>query len=79
MCNPPFFNKEECEERFQRSDKSDFKNNPSSSNLSRAPPLSATVAKNSELWVHVSFSFKHNIKNVLLKILRVVKLILLRE
>uniref|UniRef100_A0A914YV84 U6 small nuclear RNA (adenine-(43)-N(6))-methyltransferase n=1 Tax=Panagrolaimus superbus TaxID=310955 RepID=A0A914YV84_9BILA len=52
MCNPPFFNKEECEERFQRSDKSDFKNNPNASNTPRAPPSSATVARNSELWVH---------------------------
>uniref|UniRef100_A0AC34GT37 U6 small nuclear RNA (adenine-(43)-N(6))-methyltransferase n=1 Tax=Panagrolaimus sp. ES5 TaxID=591445 RepID=A0AC34GT37_9BILA len=52
ICNPPFFNKEECEERFQRSDKSDFKNNTSASNVPRAPPSSATVARNSELWVH---------------------------
>ena len=57
MCNPPFFNKEECEERFQKSDTSDFKNHPGDAVSPKRRSMSATVAKQSELWVEVSLLF----------------------
>ena len=62
MCNPPFFNKEECEERFQHSDDSDFKNLPGFIGLPKSGPQSGTVAKHTELWVQVCyFTRKYNV------------------
>uniref|UniRef100_A0A7E5A0C7 U6 small nuclear RNA (adenine-(43)-N(6))-methyltransferase n=1 Tax=Panagrellus redivivus TaxID=6233 RepID=A0A7E5A0C7_PANRE len=56
MCNPPFFDKDECESRFVPDSDADFKNTPgesagSPSQRRRWGPASATKAKSKELYV----------------------------
>lgn len=56
MCNPPFFDREECEARFQMTGEGEFVNCVGKTEGIRRPgPLSATSAKSSELWVRVCF------------------------
>ena len=58
MCNPPFFDKEECEAKFQVSEEGEFTNLPGrAEDFRRHGPMSATIAKSSELWVMVGFIF----------------------
>ncbi|KAE9553054.1 hypothetical protein FO519_003734 [Halicephalobus sp. NKZ332] len=53
MCNPPFFDKEECEAKFQVSEEGEFTNFPGKTeDFRRHGPMSATIAKSSELWVN---------------------------